>query len=78
MKAIQVKFLSYTETLPMRFKAFTEAGSLTEPNEMGNPDAQVRALAKRYIQKMNWNVRISGSGVLPNGDWVFTLAPKRA
>lgn len=79
MKAIQIRYLGYTETLPSRLKAFTDAGNLVEtidPN-ISELEEQVLGLARRYITKMGWSARISGTGVLKNGDWVFTLAPLR-
>ena len=74
MKAIQIKYLPPTDHKGGRLKAFTEAGSLTKPrNPALNLDKQAMALAEAYIFKKGWNARLSGFGVLPNGDYVATL-----
>tara|TARA_R110000796_G_scaffold204646_1_gene320763 strand:- start:126 stop:359 length:234 start_codon:yes stop_codon:yes gene_type:complete len=74
MKAIQVRYLQATETQGVRLKAFTDAGSLTEPRQYDlNADEQALALAERYIAKQAWAVDVVGFGSLSNGDYVATL-----
>lgn len=74
MKAIQIKYLPPTDHKGGRLKAFTEAGSLTQPrNPALNLYQQAKALAEAYIAKKRWDVSISGFGLLPNGDYVATL-----
>lgn len=73
MKAIQVRYLSPTATLGARLKAFTEAGSITEPYDYEIIRRQPAKLAKRFVARYCPLYRIAGSGTLPNGDWVFTI-----
>ena len=76
MKAIQIRFLPATDFRGARMKAWTEGGnSITLPFQYELSYDQLRALymAQELINKMKWNVRISGSGQLPNGDWVVTI-----
>ena len=74
MKAIQIKYLSPTNTRGSRFKAFTDAGSMTEPMDYSlEPCEQARQLADKYIQKMGWSSKVSGFGSLPNDDYVATI-----
>lgn len=78
MKAIQIKFLSPTNFKVARMKAFTEGGnSVTVPYqyELSNDELRAIYVAEALINKMNWNVEISGIGQLPNGDYVATLKP---
>lgn len=74
MKAIQIKYLGPTNTLGSRLKAFTEAGSITEPRDYAlGPSEQARKLADKYIQKMGWESKVTGFGSLPNQDYVATI-----
>jgi len=74
MKAIQIKYLSPTNTRGSRFKAFTDAGSMIEPMDYSlKPCEQARQLADKYIEKMGWPSKVSGFGSLPNGDYVATI-----
>lgn len=73
MQAIQIKYLSATNTKGARLKAFTEAGAITEPRNYSlNSDQQARAMAFTYCQERGWPMP-SGFGTLPNGDHVATL-----
>ena len=74
MKAIQIKYLSPTNTRGSRFKAFTDAGSMVEPMDYAlNPSEQARQLADKYIEKMGWQSKVTGFGSLPNQDYVATI-----
>ena len=74
MKAIQVKYLSATNHKPSRWKAFAEGGaSVTLSYDYAlNADENARRAAIALTTKMVWP-RPVGSGVLPNGDYVFTM-----
>ena len=73
MKAIQIKYLSATNTKGARLKAFTEAGAIIEARDYSlNSDQQARAMAFAYCQEYGWPMP-SGFGTLPNGDHVATL-----
>ena len=73
-KAIQIRYLSPTNTKGSRLKAFTDAKSITEPLDYEmNIEDQAFALAVNYVHRMGWNRRITGFGGLPNGDFVATL-----
>lgn len=78
MKAIQVKYIGPTNTRGTRVKAFADCGlSVIEPRDYAlNYDEQARNAAIKLIAKMEWNVDITGFGVLPNGDYVATLGSK--
>ena len=74
MKAIQIKYLSATDTKGSRLKAWTDAGSITEPLDYAlNLDAHALQLAERYIKEQDWGVDVTGFGSLPNGDYVATI-----
>ena len=74
MKAIQIKYLSATDTKGSRLKAWTDAGSITEPLDYSlNLDEQSMRLAERYIKKQDWSSNVTGFGSLPNGDYVATI-----
>lgn len=74
MKAIQIKYLSATDTKGARLKAWTEAGALTVSREYSlNADEQALQLAEQYIQVQDWGCSVGGFGSLPNGDYVATL-----
>lgn len=76
MKAIQVKYIPASKFQPARLKAFTEGNnSITVPFEHGisNDEIRIKIVAKLLIEKMKWNVKISGFGQLPNGGWCVTM-----
>ena len=77
MKAIQVRYLGPTNSRGSRFKAFVAGGaSVTVPYHYGaSTDANARMAAGALMDKLAWAFDISGAGALPNGDYVFTLAP---
>ena len=73
MKAIQIKYLSATNTKGARYKAWTEAGSLTEAYDYSlDHKDNALALAKAYCAKFGWS-EPKGIGSIPNGDYVATL-----
>ena len=79
MQVIQVKYLSATNTMGVRLKAFSNAGSLTEPRKCGlDFSEQAKYLAERYLIEKTWDghCSITGQGTLPNGDDVFTIGAK--
>lgn len=73
-KAIQVKYLPTTEHKGTRYKAFAEGGhSVTLGRDYGlDGSKDARRVAQALVDKMKWPA-ITGSGVLPNGDYVFTM-----
>ena len=75
MKAIQVRYLGCTNHKPSRWKAFAADGlQVTRSYDHAlQPEDNARCAALKLIDKMNWNVKITGSGSLPNGDYVFTI-----
>lgn len=76
MKAIQVKYLPATDLKVTRVKAFADKGiSVTLPldYEISNYLDQAEIVARELIHKYEWNVTITGRGVLPNGEYVFTI-----
>lgn len=75
MCAIQVRYLPATTHKGSRMKAFEKYGnSVTLPYDHAFGDtANAREAADSLIEKMNLDAVISGSGILPNGDYVFTL-----
>ena len=75
MKAIQVKYLPCTNTKGSRWKAFAEGGNqvtLSYDHAL-NAEDNARVAAQALIDKLQWRCSISGSGGLPNGDYVFTI-----
>ena len=74
MKAIQVKYLPPTNTRGTRWKAFADGGaSVTIARDYGLDGADdARRAADALRGKMGWSA-ITGAGVLPNGDYVFTM-----
>jgi hypothetical protein len=77
MKAIQIRFLGATNFKGARMKAWTEGGNnivLPFQYELSSDDLRVRLTAGELINKMGWDVKISGIGQLPNGDYVATIA----
>lgn len=75
MKAIQVKYIGATDTKPSRLKAIVEGGhAYCDALDSGcEIEAQAEQMARLLIANLHWNVEITGSGVLPNGDYVFTI-----
>ena len=75
MKAIQVKYIGPTNTKPSRWKAFVEGGSSLTASYDYSLDAEdnARSVAIALMVKLNWTSQITGSGVLPNQDYVFTI-----
>lgn len=75
MKAIQIKYLAPTNTQGSRLKAFVEGCKpLTVARDYAATyDSQEIELANEYIKTLDWNVKISGIGQIPNGDYVVTL-----
>lgn len=78
MKAIQVRYLGATDSKPSRLKVMAEGvESYCDALDSGSElEAQAEQMARLMIANLHWEVEISGSGVLPNGDWVFTLRGK--
>lgn len=73
MKAIQIKYLSATNNKGSRWKAWTEAGSMTVGyNYALDPKENALALATAYCEKYDWSMP-KGIGSIPNGDYVVTL-----
>jgi hypothetical protein len=74
MKAIQVKYLPATNTKGIRIRAFVKENSITESRKYGvELNEQSRNLAQELMDKLEWNCKITGAGVIPNGDYVFTI-----
>jgi hypothetical protein len=79
MKAIQVKYLPVTHTKGSRWKAWAFGGlSVTlsydyEFEAEGNARRAAEALLAKMDQHTRNPAKISGMGLLPNGDYVFTL-----
>jgi hypothetical protein len=70
LQAIQVKY----DKKGSRFKATTAGRSVTVPRDYElDYETNAKEAAYALIKKMDWAVEISGSGVLPNGDEVFTV-----
>jgi hypothetical protein len=76
MKAIQVKCLGPTNHLGALWKAFIEGGaSVTVPYDHSlDGQENARCAAQALTAKLAWRYPITGSGALPNGDYVFTIA----
>ena len=73
MKAIQIKYLSATNTKGSRWKAWTEAGSMTVGyNYALDSQGNALELATAYCEKYGWS-KPKGIGSIPNGDYVVTL-----
>lgn len=72
MKAIQVKYLPYTEKLPSRYKAWAEGGNSITVSSNSVPDGiePWEYAAKQLCKQMSWSDNIVGGG-LPNGDYAF-------
>lgn len=79
MKAIQVKYLGATDFKGSRLKAFVEGGhSVTVPfqYEISSDEARAHDVALELINRLGWDLEITGSGMIANGDYVFTLGAK--
>jgi len=78
MKAIQVKYLEATNTRGSRIKAFVHKNVNVTLSYDYALSIENNRLAAAYalIKKLNWPFNISGSGMLPNGDEVFTIVPR--
>ena len=74
MQAIQVKYISATNTKGSRTKAFCYSGSITVPYNY-SLDEEDRAMEAGYalIEKLGWKLFIRDYATLPNGDTVLTL-----
>ena len=72
MQAIQIKYLSPTNTKGSRWKATCSSGSLTKCYDHAlNGEANAVEAAELLIKKLGWDhVGISSTGTLPNGDYV--------
>lgn len=83
MQAIQIKYLSQTNTKPSRLKAWTIGGTVLIKSRNSSLDIslenEAEALARQYISNMIaqdvWciDTKITGFGVIPNGDYVATI-----
>lgn len=75
MQAIQVKYISTTNTKGARLKASCEGGSLTESRDYSNNiEKQAEALAYKLAnEKLNWNVKKLIRGSFKNADY-FVIA----
>ena len=77
MKAIQVKYLGPTNNRGSRWKAWVHGGAnvtLRHDYTM-NSEENARCAAHILAAKLAWCSPITGSGALPNGDYVFTISP---
>ncbi len=74
MQAIQVKYISPTNTKGARIKAFCYSGSITVPYNC-DLDDEGRAMeaGQALIEKLGWKLFIRDYAFLPNGDTVLTL-----
>ena len=79
MKAIQIKYLGATDTMPSRLKAWAEGmKAIVLPIDHDHEIRyQALSMANVFI-KQYWGISIvvSGFGCLPNGDYVATLKGK--
>tara|TARA_R110002111_G_scaffold17323_5_gene43512 strand:- start:1840 stop:2073 length:234 start_codon:yes stop_codon:yes gene_type:complete len=74
MQAIQVKYISATNTQGARRKAFCYSGSITVPcNSALNEEENAMAVGYALIEKLGWKLFIRDYATLPNGDTVLTL-----
>ena len=76
MKAIQIRYLAATNFKGARMKAWTEGGNsvvVAFQYEISNDEARAQDVAQELIHTLGWNVKITGIGCLPNGDYVATL-----
>jgi len=75
-RAIQVKYIGPTNIRGARVKAFVSK-NLTVTlfyDYSKSDDDNMLSVANKLIKKLDWPIKISGSGSLPNGDHVFTIA----
>ena len=72
MQAIQVKYLSATDTKPSRLKAFCKAGSVTVLFNHDNEEQGYIDAARQLAEKLGWFDFYYG-GTLPNNDKVFVM-----
>ena len=74
MKAIQIKYMTPTNTKGSYLKAIAEGNnSLCVSYDYSlDTEQQARELAQMYCDQMQWG-QIYGFGQLPNGDYVATL-----
>ena len=74
MQAIQVKYISATNTKGARTKAFCYSGYITVPYNY-DLDEEGRAMeaGQALIEKLGWKLFIRDYATLPNGDTVLTL-----
>tara|TARA_R110002167_G_scaffold72780_1_gene204371 strand:+ start:268 stop:507 length:240 start_codon:yes stop_codon:yes gene_type:complete len=73
-QAIQVKYVNNARGVFLT--ATAKSGNLSEPRNYAiNVDQQARELAQQVLVNLNWSDshKITGSGILPNGDDVFTI-----
>ena len=74
MQAIQVKYLSPTDTKGSRTKAFCYSGSITVPyNYSLDEEGRAMEAGQALIEKLGWKLFIRDYATLPNGDTVLTL-----
>ena len=77
MKAIQVKYLACTDTLPTRLKVWAEGNKPVITADKDNPDVHATAYASsRGWLMYNFNEdrhRSLTKGRLPNGDLVYVI-----
>jgi len=74
MKAIQIKYLSATNTKPARLKAWTSAGQIiVSVDNTIEINVNAEMLAIHYAEIKFGTPKISGFGSLPNGDWCATF-----
>lgn len=74
MKAIQIKYLAPTNHKGARLKASAHGcKSLTVSFDHSKDDGGCNELTKEFIVRQNWKSEITGTGQLPNGDFVATI-----
>lgn len=83
MKAIQVKYLPSSEKRGLRVKAWVKGHSVTVydwdlAQNLGEGEKQ-KAVAMMLAEKLDWKPIIKEliGGCLPNGDYAFTIVPKK-
>jgi len=73
MKAIQVRYMSATNTKPSRVKAMAEGvPSITLP--FSYDESPYALAAQTLADKYNWG-KVKHAGTIPNGDEIFSLGP---
>ena len=74
MQAIQVKYISPTDTKGSRTKAFCYSGSITVPyNYSLDEEGRAMEAGQALIEKLGWKLFIRDYATLPDGDKVLTL-----